>query len=84
MFYLRICRYSLGSLTTEILKEVKKGKMYMNKRYQGSGGQKLDIQICLVGLDLRIFENLPWVSAEGGGGGGRVTLGTDWDMNESI
>ena len=56
MFSLRICRYSLGKLTTEILKMLEKYKIYQNKKHQGSLGWESGENICAGGWDLTKFK----------------------------
>ena len=73
MLSLRICKHSMGKLMIEVLKMVKKCKIYQNRRSQEVWPEEFDQKICSGARNLDVFENLP------GGclGGGMVTLGTD-------
>ena len=62
----------MGKLMNEVLKMVKKCKIYWNKGSQGFDHKNLP-----GGRNLAIFENLPV------GGGGVVTLGIDWYIREA-
>ena len=74
MFSLRICRYSLGNLPIEILKAVKKSKIYKKiKGYQRSPGSgNLTKNLPRVAGIRKSFQICPVIAR------GAVTCGIDW------
>ena len=78
MFSLRIYRYLLGNLTTEILKVVEKCNIY--KEYHGSWWPRhLTKKITRVAGIWQILKNM----LGGALGEGMLTHGIDWDMINS-